>query len=231
VPAVPAVPAISALQRTVGNTAVQRMLRRNNFRTATRKTMPVAPGQHRRHIVPHHAMKDALQRWWDVKGSQTADDNTRLNTHDDVQRLLDEMNNNTSNLWPGQGADNTAIGMLAHHMPPLIEEISRRRLAGQEAYDVIANYSGFQQGTQQQLADPVFEFVRNETNPREVVRFLKQVQLNAEIDIPAGNPEASVMAWQELRGRFERLRNDPVRHTEAHVLSFYQDFMNMPAPV
>ena len=121
--------------------------------------------------------------------------------------------------------------MLAHHMPELIEEISSQRLAGQEAYDVIAQYSGFQQHTQQQLADPIFEFVRNETNPREVVRFLRQVQLNAALDMPSDNPQVSVMAWQDLRGRFERLQNDPVRHTEAHVLSLYQDFMNMPAPV
>ncbi|GHJ41105.1 hypothetical protein [Streptomyces sp. TS71-3] len=227
----PAAPTIAALQRTVGNAVVQRMLRRNNFSTATRTAMPVAQGQHRRHIVPHHAMKGALQNWWDSKGSQTAGNNTQLNSLRDVQGLLDSMNNNTSNLWPGQGAANSAIGMLAHHMPDLIDEISRQHLAGQEAYDVIAQYSGFQQNTQQQLADPIFEFVRNQANPREVVRFLKQVQLNAEIDMPSGNPQASVMAWQDLRGRFERLQNDPVRHTEAHVLSLYQDFMNMPAPV
>ncbi|MFD4998100.1 hypothetical protein [Streptomyces buecherae] len=176
-------------------------------------------------------MKGALTRWWEAKGSQTAGSNTRLNSPGAVQILLDEMNNNTSNLWPGQGASNSAIGMLAHHMPELIEEISSRGLAGQEAYDVIAQYSGFQQSTQRQLADPIYDFVRNETNPREVVRFLKQVQLNAELDIPSGNPEGSVMAWQELRGRFERLQNHPVGHTEAQVLSLYRDFMAMPAPI
>ncbi|NEY31100.1 hypothetical protein GTU99_02580 [Streptomyces sp. PRKS01-65] len=223
-------PLITGLQSTVGNAVVQRMLRRHHFSAATRTAMPVATGQHRRHIIAHHAMKDALQQWWEAKGSSTAGSNTQLNSLTDVQRLLDAMNNNTSNLWPGQGAANTAIGMLAHHMPDLIEEISSNRLAGQEAYDVIAQYSGFQQHTQQQLADPIFEFVRNETNPREVVRFLKQVQLNADIDLPSGNPQESVMAWQDLRGRFERLRNDPVRHTEAQVLRLYQDFMDMPAP-
>lgn len=176
-------------------------------------------------------MKAALQEWWDAKGSQTSGNNTDLNSLQDVQRLLNEMNNNLSNLWPGQGAANSAIGMLAHHMTEPIEQISRQRLAGQAAYDVIAQYSGFQQNTQQQLADPIFAVVLGMTNSRAVVTYLREVQLNAALDLPSGNPEASMATWQELRGRFERILNDPVRYTEADVLRLYESFMHMPAPV
>ncbi|MGW0845497.1 hypothetical protein ACWD26_36245 [Streptomyces sp. NPDC002787] len=240
--AAPAHAAIATLQRAAGNAAVahalhgqgatvQRMLRRNNFSNATRTAMPVAQGQHRRHIVSHHTMKDALQSWWTENGATTAGNNTQLNSRQDVQALLDGMNNNQSNLWAGNGAANSAIGMLAHHMPEAIEEISQQRLSGQAAFDVVAQYSGFQQGTQQQLADPILEVVKSLTNPREVVRYLREVQLNADLDLPGGNPQQSVMIWQDLRGRFERLQNDPGGHTEAQVLALCQAFMNMPAPV
>lgn len=224
-------PPINALQSTVGNGVVQRMLKRQNFSAATRRDMPVAPGDHRRHIVPHHTMKAALQQWWDATGSQTAGNNTELNSLQDVQKLLKKMNDNLSNLWPGQGAANSAIGMLAHNMTKPIEQISSQRLAGQAAYDVIAQYFGFQQNTQQQLADPIFSVVLGETNSREVVRYLRQVQLNAALDLPEGNPQASVAIWQELRGQFERIQNDPRRYTEADVLRLRDNFMHMPAPV
>lgn len=139
--------------------------------------------------------------------------------------MLISMDNHLGNLWVGNGPENTAIGMLTHNMSPIIKDIQDGGLSGQKAYDAITKYQGFRQYTQQLLADPILRTVIGMRNTREVVSFLKQVRLNAQLDPPPGTTTINMARYQDIRGRLERLSNFPAHFDEQKVIDIYNDFM------
>ncbi|WP_373299019.1 DUF4157 domain-containing protein [Streptomyces toxytricini] len=205
---------------------IQRILHRKDFNATTKQVVAVAPGQHRRHVIDHALMRDALANWWTAHSANAAA-HTYLQSVNHVQQMLNDMNNNPNNLWPGDGPDNSAIGMLSHHMTARINTIQAQGLTGQAAFDTINQFHGFEQIRQAQLARPFYEAVRGMTNTGEIVRYLRDVQSNAGLDLPYATGR-DFSEWEFLYQRFEHLRDNPGAWSEALVLELFSAFMNCP---
>ncbi len=208
---------------------VQRMLRRSDFSSATTRAMPLPRGgnQHRRHVIDHALMKDALESWWNVHSANAAN-HQNLRDIVDVQNTLNTMNNNINNLWPGDGPDNSAIGMLSHHMTTLINDIENRGLVGQAAFNVINNFHGFETVRQAELARPFYDMVINMGVTRDIVTYLREVQANAGLDLPSATTGPDYTDWQFLYRRFEHLRSHPADWSERDVHDLFDAFMDCP---
>ncbi len=206
---------------------IQRVLDRRAFSSSTKQIVAVTPGQHRRHVIDHALMKDALANWWTAHSGNAAN-HFQLRTVADVQSMLDSMNNNINNLWPGDGPDNSAIGMLSHHMTARINEIGNRGLVGQAAFDAVNQYHGFEALRQAQLARPYYDAVMNMNDTGQIVRYLRDVQANAGLDLPYSTAGPDFRDWEFLYQRFEHLRDHPADWTEADVHTLFDSFMNCP---
>ena len=122
-------PVVLRARRTVGagGPAVWRV----GASSATESALPPVKGKHRRHIVPSHLFRGALNGWLDAhyphagKGREVAAGLLR-----GWQKALD---NHVGNLWMGDGGGNLAAGGLTRTLVGFLARLGGGGLSGPEA--------------------------------------------------------------------------------------------------
>ena len=202
------------------------MFARGDFAAQTKSAIPVERGDHRRHIISFHLMRQALEGWCDAN---RVDAYTRSSVADHLQL----MNNYMQNLHPGNGEVNTAIGMFTNNA-------SRTIAAGhfqtpQELGQRLGTFKGFQIQTQHQLIDPVLAAF----NTADIVSGCMQAAVtfghglvdSTDFDWPAGAKPQYWQVWEEMYLVFLQIRKNPTQWTLEYLARAIDTFLTLPDPV
>lgn len=198
-------------------------LRRKGFSSTTRRRVQLKHGEHRRHIISHHTMMNGLKSWRRAQRGQGG-----LSTLE-LQAMLDRMNNHTSNLIPGRGDVNSAIGMISHQ----VESSDFEGSTPQDIHSSLSRPRGFQQQTQRELMEGVLEpFQRDPTissSPSEAEEFAKDIGDSTDFDWPGGTQQ-EFQEWSRMRQRFIDLQENPGSLDAAGVQNLHDDFLRLSRP-
>lgn len=205
-------------------------LRREPFTPATLAAVKLPSGLnfHRRHIIAHHTMMDALQAWLDDQHSRGAPRRS-------LRLLLKEMNNNTANLVPGPGAANTAIGMFSHTASQLLEKFENKRSTPAEMRAALSEYRGFQKEKQRSLFEPALAVLTDDPfisqSHETALPYVISLLDSADFDWPE-DPDPSLFdSWAEAELGFRRIKNNPQAYSYDDLKKIVTTFMNLPKPV
>ncbi|XXT24933.1 DUF4157 domain-containing protein [Sorangium sp. So ce429] len=209
-------------------------LRRTPFWTSTLKGIPLKSGEHRRHIIPSSLFIGAINAWqnhWAADPSQTEiyDFKTKYRTGQD---LYERLNNHQPNLIAGSGPENSAIGMYMHSSEKAINAAraqSTDTAAMTSLTTAMSKYSGFQQGTQRTLIDPVVAVVGSTGSFAEGARIATDLHDNAAFDWPYGGAK-NIEQWEESYMQFVNIKDRPGEYEFSDFDHYIGEFMKLPRP-
>ena len=208
-----------------GSRVVQPSLARNPFSGDTQKEVLLVKGQHRRHIIPNHLMKFALQAWYDTHHG--------VMPLRDLQQILDEMNNYTPNLHPGDGVQNSAIGMISTWAPRKLDKIDVSTSQPSDVNDAFSKPSGFFQSRQQETLAPVVSAFGSDPqfskSTSSALSFAQNIVDSTDFDWPGGTPQEFEI-WKRAYYSFMSLMNNGADYDHAGMLSLCKTFMSLTAP-
>jgi hypothetical protein len=207
--------------------------KRTAFWTSTLQGIPLRSGEHRRHIIPSSLFVAAITEWknyWETNSQDEIDDFKEQ--YGTWQELYEMLNNYQPNLIPGSGAENSAIGMYMHSSEKAIDAAraqSTDTAALTSLTTGMSRFSGFQQGTQQSLFDPVLPVVRSAGSFAEGARIATDLHDNAAFDWPYGSPQ-NFDRWEESYMMFVNIKNRPWEFEFSDFDYYIREFMNLPRP-
>jgi len=221
------VPRVLLYSRTV-----QRMLKRTDFWSETKDEVELTvKGYHRRHIISNHLMKAALQAWWNAHKSDNEGAKTSLRK---LQETLDEMNNYQPNLIPGPGAENSAIGMFTNNAARKIEGFDSSTTPS-DMQSSLGKYSGFQQGVQHQLIDPVLPTFTSDPiiskSPETARSFAVDLMDSTDFDWPPDADGALYNDWAAAYNLFQSLRAKAADFPYIGMAAVVRNFLSLKKPV
>ena len=203
---------------------------RHNFSTKVRKALKLSYGEHRRHIIPNHLMKNMLQSWWDCH-----EDDEGIEVYTSVPELqvqLDAMNNYIPNLVPGPGKANSAIGMIAHNIEKQLPWLEEDDATPMEISDSLSQYSGFQQATQRELMTPVLKAFKKDpeisVSNEEGLGLAQDIHLSTNFDWPGGD---HFNAWYDTYELFTAIEANPREYSYSKLQKAIRRFMSLPSPL
>lgn len=197
---------------------------RHNFSTDTKHEVLVGKGEHRRHIIPNHLMKQALQAWKDTHSG------TPLS---ELQSLLDDMNDYVPNLHPGDGVQNSAMGMISTWAPKKLDNVDVGTATSADVKAAFAKPTGFFQAHQTTMLAPVVSAFGTDptlsSSSTSAVAFGKNIVDSTDFDWPGGTtPEFE--AWNESYNAFLSLKKNAAAYDKAGMLKVCAAFMKLKAP-
>jgi hypothetical protein len=225
--------AVLALQRTAGNRAtgaiLQRAFKRRDFSQQTKQDLQVQSGEHRRHIIPNHLMKNMLQAWWsahqhDAEGKKTS--------FQKLDTLYDQMNNFQHNLWVGEGAANTAIGMFTTQATKQATKFESTGATPMEMETSLGHFSGFQQAAQKDLVGPVLPALTQDPmisqGTASALPFVQDLQFSTDFDWPENGQYFA--QWLEAYQRFLSVKNNAADWPYDGLMNVINGFLSLPDP-
>lgn len=217
-----------APQVTKSSTVQLSKLVRRNFSAEVRKTLVLKYGQHRRHIIPNHLMKNMLQNWWNCHEDDDEGENTTLQN---LQILLDQMNNYIPNLIPGEGKANSAIGMLSNNIGRELPGLEEDDATPMEIAATLGTYGGFQQQTQRELMEPVLKTYKKDpdisTSHEDAFEMAEDIHFSADFDWPGGK---HFDRWKGVYDEFKAIEADPENVSWKKLLLTVTKFQKLPSP-
>lgn len=204
---------------------------RHPFSAKVRSTLKVNYGEHRRHIIPNHLMKNMLQSWWDCHEDDKHGAQTSI---PDLQNLLDTMNNYMPNLVPGEGRANTAIGMLSTNIGKQLPHLEEDGATPMEISASLSHYGGFQQAKQQELMAPVLKAYKKDpeisASHEEAFEMAEDIQFSTDFDWPGGDYSPYFEVWFSMYETFREIEAQPENYTYLKLQGAIKAFMKLPSP-
>lgn len=202
------------------------MFARGPFQSATQTAIPVQSGDHRRHIISFHLMRQALEGWCNANG---VDHGTRSN----LAQMLQVMNNYIPNLHPGNGAVNTAIGMFTNNAARTVN--AQNFGTPQELGERLGNYRGFQVQTQHELIDPVLAAFNTSDvisgHMEAATTFAFGLVDSTDFDWPEGANPAHWQAWESVYQLLLSLQKRATEWPVDGVNRVINMFLSLPDPM
>lgn len=208
--------------------AIQRASRRG-FSSPTLSAVPIAKGEHRRHIIPNSLMKDAINNWNAVRKAWSPSQ---------AQALLDKLNNYVPNLIAGEGVGNMAAGGIMHQAQKIESKLGDLSDAGdisdlmQDEFPKVAAFGGTKSA--RALVGEVVPAVDDMSDADEMKEFAVDIGDSGAFDWPTpDNPRkapALFMAWHGVYLGFVFMRDNPRKMSSADVEKLFAAFLNLKAP-
>lgn len=229
---------LGALQAMLSN------VERTAFFSETIKEVPVSKGQHRRHIIPSSLMVGMINSWKQYWSGARDECKKALTARGwaSLQDLYEEMNNYQNNLIPGDGAVNTAIGMIMHNYKGALKKY-RRSLddySGSaqdfilDMHKTMTNLTGFQLGVQENLLAPYLEEIYNDATATATkadmsaaIDKLNMLAGNASFDWPYGGAQ-NYDIWRDTHDLFIDIMNDPDEYDVDAFFAAVDNFLSLP---
>lgn len=205
-------------------------LERHPFTGATQAAVPVASGQHRRHIISNHLMKLAIDKWQAAHPSEM--------TKPAAQALLDDLNNYIPNLIPGPGVPNSAIGMLTNRATgvlrgaAMVKPMPPQHFAANVAA-TMGQPTGFQQQAQSELVDPVLAAFGEEQTaqfPGRTMSLLRGIRDSTDFDWPEGANASLYEDWIAVYNNFNSVKDNPDGWTKEYFNELIARFKSLKKP-
>lgn len=201
------------------------MLVRHNFSGDTQSEVLVAKGQHRRHIIPNHLMKQALQAWKDTHPGEM--------TLSKLQEILDEMNDYVPNLHPGEGVQNSAMGMVSTWGASKLGGFDVGMSQPTDVSALFSKPSGFYQDRQKEMLDPYLQAIgsdpRFSTSTESAYSYAHNIVESTDFDWPGGT-QHEFAAWTEAYNGFRSLQANAAHFPREGMLSVCRYFLSLSAP-
>ena len=222
----PAVKPGATVQLASRSRGKSEVLKRPPFSAEVKREVAVASGEHRRHIIPNHLMKHMLQSWWDA---HKKDKEGKKTSFKELEEMLKEMNNYIPNLIPGEGASNSAIGMLATAIGGRLEGIRENKLSAEEIAAELSRYRGFVQWKQKELMKGVLKVFKKDddikSSAEDRVELAEDVHFSADFDWPGGKHWD---VWFGTYERFKEIEDDPEDVSYADLMKAVKEFGSLP---
>jgi len=147
--------------------------------------MNVKPGQHRRHIIPSHLLLESFRQYINAnpKTIETQVDafitKYKITTRgtqlaDKFQAVAKFNHNNSNNLFPERGDENTAIGFLPTEITKILKESGAY-------FKTQSNQKGLTKAQKQQIAQDTVSWVEQELNKLKTKGFQFILGVKTEI--------------------------------------------------
>ena len=202
------------------------VLKRPPFSAEVKREVAIKPGEHRRHIIPNHLMRHMLKNWWDVHKDDDEGENTSVK---DLEKILKDMNNYIPNLIPGDGASNSAIGMLSTAIGGRLEEIKEGELSASEIADQLSHYQGFVQWKQKELMRGVLRAFKKDdeikSSAAERVEVAEDVHFSTDFDWPGGQ---NWDVWFASYQRMKEIEAKPGAVSYSDLMKAVREFGSLP---
>jgi len=199
---------------------------RTPFSGEVKSSITLEPGEHRRHIIPNHLMKHMFQRWWNAHKN---DEEGELTSFRELQGILKDMNNYMPNLVPGEGAANTAIGMLATAIGGALKDIQDSKLSAKEIAAKLSKYRGFAQWKQEELMEGVLlVFAKDKevkASAEERIELAGDIHGSVDFDWPGGKHWD---LWFGTYERFKEIEESPEDFDHAELMAAVNKFESLP---
>lgn len=203
---------------------------RHDFSYGVKKGLTLKSGQHRRHIIANHLMKNMLQAWWDCHEDDAQGAQTSV---EDLQGVLDDMNNNVKNLKPGPGPANSAIGMLSTAIGKKLEGFAEDDASPMDIAESISEYQGFQQAEQKKLMAPILPVFKKDPeikhSPEEALEMAEDIHFSTDFDWPGGTP-TQWANWFAVYESFVDVQTNPQNYNFAKLNKVITAFFALKAP-
>lgn len=212
---------------------VQAALKRTAFSSDTQKAITLASGmgQHRRHIISNHLMKNALNAWWEAHKKDSEGAKTTVKK---LQELFDEMNNHHPNLKAGPGAPNSAIGMFTTMAAQQVETFASSSATPMEMETGLSKMRGFHLATQHELIDPVLPVFSQDPSiglsSQSALPYAKDLMDSTDFDWPDGADPQHFEVWQEAYNLFLALERNAADYDYDGMLAVCRNFLRLPDP-
>ena len=217
---------------------------RHVFSRATDEVMPRQFVIHRRHIVPSHAFRIALNAW--LNQHFPGDHPQRRLVHALLQAWQDALDNYVPNLWLGPGVDNVAAGGLWRTLEVAGPQIANENLSGADAAQVVDqvleaarnDYSAkvFHPWRQKLLAGPVLDALRATSaqgagvfNPAQTANLVADMSASADFDWPGGEPE-QFEEWLRYYWAFRMIAAKPEDYSAQDLRQVLEGFLLLQPP-
>ena len=206
-------------------------LKRTAFTTKTQKAIPVSRGEHRRHIISNHLMKNALNAWWEAHKKDSEGAKIKFG---DLKALFDKMNNYQPNLKAGPGAENSAIGMFTTMASMRVESFSESGATPSEMKTDLSKMRGFHIGTQHMLVDPVLPALTTDSaisaSSDSALAFVVDLVDSTDFDWPDGADPKYYKKWEEAYNAFLSLQKNAASYPYEGLMAVCKFFLTLPDP-
>jgi len=204
--------------------------RRTNFWSETQKAVPIASGEHRRHIIPNSLMKDAINNWNAAHGKPW--------NPATCQEWLDRLNNYQPNLIPGGGIANMASGGIMHQGHTIEGSISSLSdttaisTAVTSQFPKVVAFGGTTMA--RQLVSSVVSAVSTFPTAEQMKEYTSDIGHSGGFDwpTPSDSTQAHALhqAWLSVYNGFVYMRDYPASVGQDGVLMLFMQFLSLPAP-
>ncbi len=212
----------AAAGRGAARTVQRASLERHPFSSTTQKTVTLSKGQHRRHIIPHHLMKAALQAW-----------GTAHKTTAGLQALLDRLNNHVPNLIPGEGVQNSAMGMISTWSERKLDAVDVGTSTPSDLSTLFSTPSGFYQDRQKAMLTPVTSVFGSDptlsSSSESAYAYALNITDSTDFDWPGGT-KMELQAWLEAYHGFQSLKNNAADFDPDGLMAVCNYFLSLTAP-
>lgn len=202
------------------------VLKRTPFSAEVKREVEIKKGEHRRHIIPNHLMRHMLLNWWNAHKDDDEGEKTSVAK---LEKILKDLNNYIPNLIPGDGASNSAIGMLSTAIGGRLDEIKAGDLSASEVGELLSRYRGFVQWKQKELMKGVLRAFEKDdeikSSAEERVEVAEDVHFSTDFDWPGGRHFGR---WFGSYERFKEIEAKPGAVSYGDLMKAVDEFQSLP---